>query len=377
MPVGRLDINSEGLLLLTNDGALKRMLELPATGWLRRYRVRVYGTVRPDALKALEDGIEIDGVRYGSIKAEEETRTGANAWLKVGLREGKNREVRRVLLHLGLEVSRLIRTAYGPFQLGALKRGGIEEVTPKVLKEQLGGMAAQLTLPPSRSHAAAKTGAGKESASRQRRASQAAAPSAGPRAAPVSPPRIIAGRHRGRRLEVPAGTVVRPSAERLREAVFSMLEHRPPGIAGRCFLDLFAGSGAIGLEALSRGAARLIAVEADRAVAAALRRNLAKLGESERARLLIGDATRLPRATAPADIVYLDPPYESGLAAPALASLIAGGWLAEGALVVVELAAREGFEVSTCFTAIDERRYGAGRIVLLEVAAALDSTAEQ
>ncbi len=193
----------------------------------------------------------------------------------------------------------------------------------------------------------------------------------------MSPPRIIAGRHRGRRLEVPTGTVVRPSAERLREAVFSMLEHRPPGIAGRCFLDLFAGSGAIGLEALSRGAARLIAVEADRAVAAALRRNLAKLGESERARLLIGDATRLPRATAPADIVYLDPPYDSGLAAPALASLIAGGWLAEGALVVVELAAREGFEVSTCFTAIDERRYGAGRIVLLEVAAALDSTAEQ
>ena len=156
MPVGRLDINSEGLLLLTNDGALKRMLELPATGWLRRYRVRVYGTVDPEALKALEEGIEIDGVRYGSIKAEEETRTGANAWLKVGLREGKNREVRRVLLHLGLEVSRLIRTAYGPFQLGALKRGGIEEVTPKVLKEQLGGMAARLTLPASRSHSAGK-----------------------------------------------------------------------------------------------------------------------------------------------------------------------------------------------------------------------------
>ncbi len=164
MPVGRLDINSEGLLLLTNDGALKRMLELPATGWLRRYRVRVYGTVNPDALKALEDGIEIEGVRYGSIKAEEETRTGANAWLKVGLREGKNREVRRVLFHLGLDVSRLIRTAYGPFQLGALKRGGIEEVTPKVLKEQLGGMAAQLTLPASRSHAAVKAGAGKDSA---------------------------------------------------------------------------------------------------------------------------------------------------------------------------------------------------------------------
>ncbi len=149
MPVGRLDINSEGLLLVTNDGALKRLLELPSTGWLRRYRVRVYGSVPPETLKALEAGIEIDGVRYGPIKAEEETRTGANAWLKVGLREGKNREVRRVLGHLGLEVSRLIRTAYGPFQLGSLKRGEIEEVTPKVLKEQLGGMAKGLQLPES------------------------------------------------------------------------------------------------------------------------------------------------------------------------------------------------------------------------------------
>jgi 16S rRNA (guanine966-N2)-methyltransferase len=193
----------------------------------------------------------------------------------------------------------------------------------------------------------------------------------------VSPPRIIAGRHRGRRLEVPAGTVVRPSAERLREAVFSMLEHRPPGISGVCFLDLFAGSGAIGLEALSRGAAKLIAVEADRAVAAAFRRNLAKLGESDRARLLIGDATRLPRATDPADIAYLDPPYGSGLAAPALASLWAGGWLAQGSLVVIELGSREGFEVSPGFTVGDERRYGAGRIVLLEVARTLDSAVEQ
>ena len=156
-----------------------------------------------------------------------------------------------------------------------------------------------------------------------------------------------------------------------------MLEHRPPGIGGVCFLDLFAGSGAIGLEALSRGAGKLVAVEADRGVAAALRRNLAKLGESDRARLLIGDATRLPRATDPADIVYLDPPYESGLAAPAMASLVAGGWLAPGALVVVELAAREGFELSPNFTVSDTRRYGAGRIVLLEVALTLDSTAEQ
>jgi 23S rRNA pseudouridine2605 synthase len=180
MPVGRLDINSEGLLLLTNDGALKRLLELPSTGWLRRYRVRVYGTVDPAALKALEAGIEIDGVRYGAIKAEEETRTGANAWLKVGLREGKNREVRRVLGHLGLEVSRLIRTAYGPFQLGSLKRGEVEEVTPKVLKEQLGGMAKGLDLPESRSHSAGRRQQAGTQPGRQ-------APDAGPRPVPDGP----------------------------------------------------------------------------------------------------------------------------------------------------------------------------------------------
>ncbi len=150
MPVGRLDIASEGLLLLTNDGGLKRLLELPATGWLRRYRVRVYGTVDRGALEALANGIEIDGIRYGPIRTEEESRTGANAWLKVGLREGRNREVRRVLGHLGLEVSRLIRIAYGPFQLGGLARGDLEEVTPKVLREQLGGLGAGLHLPESR-----------------------------------------------------------------------------------------------------------------------------------------------------------------------------------------------------------------------------------
>ena len=156
-----------------------------------------------------------------------------------------------------------------------------------------------------------------------------------------------------------------------------MLEHRPPGIAGLCFVDLFAGCGAIGLEALSRGAAKLVAVEADRAVAAALRRNLAKLGEGERARLLIGDATRLPKALEQAHMVYLDPPYESGLAASALESLVAGGWLAKGAVVIVELAGREGFTAPSGLVVTDERRYGAGRIVLLEAALTLDSKAEQ
>ncbi len=180
----------------------------------------------------------------------------------------------------------------------------------------------------------------------------------------MSPPRIIAGRYRGRRLEVPAGQAVRPSAERLREALFSMLAHRQ-ALAGARFLDLFAGSGAVGLEAVSRGAAELVLVEADRAAAAAIRRNIAKLGLGDAARLLAGDATRLPRATAPFDIVYLDPPYHSGLALPALASLVAGGWLADDAVVVVELAAREPFAAPAGFAFEAERRYGAGRIVLL------------
>ena len=136
--IGRLDLNSEGLLLLTNDGALARRLELPATGWLRRYKVRVHGDVDPARLATLEKGVTIDGVAYGPIRAQLERQQGSNAWIAMGLREGKNREVRRVLDHLGLPVTRLFRLSYGPFQLGNLERGAIEEVPRKVLDEQLG-----------------------------------------------------------------------------------------------------------------------------------------------------------------------------------------------------------------------------------------------
>ncbi len=138
LSVGRLDMNSEGLLLLTNDGALKRRLELPASGWIRRYRVRVHGRVEPRKLAGLEQGVRVDGVDYGPIRAELERQTGANAWLKMALTEGKNREVRKVLEHVGLAVNRLIRVAYGPFQLGRLPRRGLDEVSAKVLAEQLG-----------------------------------------------------------------------------------------------------------------------------------------------------------------------------------------------------------------------------------------------
>ena len=137
--VGRLDLNSEGLLLLTNDGGLARRLELPATGWVRRYRIRVHGAVDPERLKTLGRGITIDGIAYGQIRAQLDRQQGSNAWVTASLQEGKNREVRRVFEHLGYPVTRLIRIAYGPFQLGNLASGTIEEVPRKVLADQLGG----------------------------------------------------------------------------------------------------------------------------------------------------------------------------------------------------------------------------------------------
>ncbi|WP_246329345.1 pseudouridine synthase [Chthonobacter rhizosphaerae] len=138
MTVGRLDINTEGLLLLTNDGGLARVLELPATGWLRRYRVRVHGDIKQEELDKLRDGVAIDGILYGAVEATLDSRKGDNAWLTMGLREGKNREVKNILGHLGLDVTRLIRVSFGPFQLGDLPDGSVEEVPRKVLKDQLG-----------------------------------------------------------------------------------------------------------------------------------------------------------------------------------------------------------------------------------------------
>ncbi len=136
--VGRLDLNSEGLLLLTNDGELARDLELPSRGWLRRYRARVHGEVTQARLDTLKPGLRVDGMDYGAIEAVLDRVQGANAWLTMGLREGKNREIRKVMAHLGLDVTRLIRVAYGPFQLGELPRGAGEEVPRRVLREQLG-----------------------------------------------------------------------------------------------------------------------------------------------------------------------------------------------------------------------------------------------
>ena len=156
MSVGRLDLNSEGLLLLTNDGELKRRLELPSTGWLRKYRARVHGHPTETMLAPLARGITVDGERFQPITVTIDRQQGANAWLTIGLREGRNREIRRALESVGLAVNRLIRISYGPFQLGDLAAGAVEEVRAKVLADQLGLQKTKRNPQPIRKGAAGK-----------------------------------------------------------------------------------------------------------------------------------------------------------------------------------------------------------------------------
>jgi 16S rRNA (guanine966-N2)-methyltransferase len=182
--------------------------------------------------------------------------------------------------------------------------------------------------------------------------------------------RIVGGRHRGRRILAPAGDAVRPTSDRAREALFNILSHGKYAAAGLPFaeariLDAFAGTGAVGLEALSRGAAAAIFMEREPLALAALRRNVEALGEARRAIILAVDATRPPHAAEPCALAFLDPPYGSGLAAAALPALTQAGWLAAGAFVIVELAAREAFTPPAGFTLLEERVYGAARLVFL------------
>ena len=182
--------------------------------------------------------------------------------------------------------------------------------------------------------------------------------------------RIVGGSHRGRRLAAPAGDLVRPTSDRAREALFNILSHGEFAAGGLHFadrpvLDAFAGTGACGLEALSRGASEAAFIENGREALAALRRNIAAFGETGRAHIVSGDATRPPRAAFACALVLLDPPYKSGLAAPALAALAAAGWLAPDALAVIEVAAREELPPVAGFTLLDERVYGAARLVFL------------
>ena len=181
--------------------------------------------------------------------------------------------------------------------------------------------------------------------------------------------RIVAGKHRGRRIATPPGDIVRPTSERAREALFNILAHGrfapAPIFEDARVLDVFAGTGAFGLEALSRGARFATFIEKDRDAREALAANIKALGESGRTRLLAVDATLPPRADGPYNLVFLDPPYRSGLAAPALEALARTGWLSPDALVIVELAARSDFEPPAGFETLEERRYGPGRLVFL------------
>lgn len=171
--IGRLDLNSEGLLLLTNDGGLARRLELPSTAWIRRYRVRVYGTIAESHLMALEQGVTVEGVRYGSIQATIDQSKGANSWLSMSLREGKNREIRRVIEYLGGKVTRLIRIGYGPFELGDLPRGAVEEVAPKILRTQLGGLLTGVESAPKQSPSDKRRAERREAERQQKEAADA------------------------------------------------------------------------------------------------------------------------------------------------------------------------------------------------------------
>lgn len=140
--IGRLDLNSEGLLLLTNDGEFARQMELPSTGWARRYRVRIHGEITPEMIDRLAKGVTINGVRYAPAQVTVDKKQGTNTWLTVSLKEGKNREIRRLMESFNLPVTRLIRVSYGPFQLGNLERGAVDEISGKTLREQTGGKIA-------------------------------------------------------------------------------------------------------------------------------------------------------------------------------------------------------------------------------------------
>ena len=181
--------------------------------------------------------------------------------------------------------------------------------------------------------------------------------------------RIVGGKHKGRKLLAPEGSEVRPTSDRAREALFDILAHGRlsdgPAFEGALVLDAFAGTGAFGLEALSRGARRVTFIEKDRAVRALLQQNIAALGEERQAAIIGGDAAKPPRATGASSLAFLDPPYREGLAAPALAALAAAGWFAAGALVIVELATREDLALPEGFELIEERRYGAAKFVFL------------
>ncbi len=344
--IGRLDYNTEGLLLLTNDGALARHLELPATGWLRRYRVRARGRVTQADLDKLKDGIEIEGVRYGAIEATIDTVQGANIWLTVGIREGKNREVRKVMAELGLEVSRLIRISFGPsnwpISSPAPSSRSVASTWPSNWAPRSPANSASPKRPSSARNAtpAASKRRPRPRTTREDRRRQI------PRPGHREP------RHEG----------LRPTSDRVRESVFNILLHgiEDFSIDGIRVIDLFAGTGALGLEALSRGASYSLFVEEGAESRGLIRQNVEAFGLTGNTRLFRRDATDLGPAAPmqPFSLAFLDPPYGKGLGERAIASLIAGKWLTPGAVAVWEERASSAMPWPEGFTEIDRRTWG-------------------
>ena len=423
--VGRLDLNTEGLLLLTNDGGLARTLELPATGWLRRYRVRAHGRVRQEELDRLYKGITIDGIRYGSIEAKLEREQGANVWLTFAMREGKNREVKNVLGHLGLAVNRLIRVSFGPFQLG--ESGG---------RRGRGGEDAGVARPAGRAHHRALRrrflGPDRQRVSGDRRGGRSRAPGAGAKALAGRP-----FRPRGRR-EAGGARHRPPTPKRKPEAGTRSAAATPSASASRSWRGATSGAAAARLPASGGALMRIVGGRLrGRALAApgiagdpADRRPAARgLVQHPRARLR-GSGHRRARArpvrrhrrarargalarrrlcaagrrcgggprpvarqrrrrsgsAAPPASSGATPPRSAprirssrsrwrfsirpigkGLAERALASARAGGWLTPDALIVVEEAADAGFAPPAGFEEIERRRYDDTELIFLRV----------
>ncbi len=400
--VGRLDINTEGLLLLTNDGGLARVLELPATGWLRRYRVRALGRVQQEALDRLRGGITVDGVRYGPIEATLDREQGANVWLTFAIREGKNREVRKVLETLGLKVNRLIRVSFGPFELGDLADGAVRgnrdggaarkarradrrrgrrrfrcaadrsrnRSSPRRVDSGRRAKAREPGPPRRRQERpgrqTARAGARDRNIRKRRRRDR----SGGPR--PIETKRKIMRVVGGQTALAPArrAEVERDAADRRPAArsLFNILTHAyGDPVTGARVLDLFAGTGALGIEAISRGAAFALFVDDGVEARALLRDNVETLGLGGVTRIFRRDATKLGPAhpLEPFSLVFLDPPYGKGLAEKALVSAREGGWLKPEALVVVEEAADAAFKAPEGFEEMERRKYDDTEFVFL------------
>ncbi len=380
MPVGRLDFNTEGLLLMTNDGELKRAMELPSSGIPRTYRARTYGNITQEQLEQLIEGVTIEGIHYGKIDANMERRTGRNQWIELTLTEGKNREVRRVLEHLGLEVSRLLRTAYGPFMLGDIPRGAANEVRP-VDVERFREAMPSLARSEARDPASKKPGTPPRRGPSRDPGSPAGKRPGSPspaRRRPAQPPRaeegtggtakvrIISGQWRGRKLTAPPGEATRPTADRTRETLFSMLVSRLGSFEGLAVADLFAGSGALGLEALSRGAASCTFVEQDAAALRALRANIAHLQAAPQCDVRAASVMTLAAAKQPLDLILMDPPYASGAGEVALDRLVRLGWIGPATWVSLETSATETPAVRP-LEAVADRKVGKARLTLFRM----------